>query len=394
MKITAVICEYNPFTNGHLLHLKAAREQTGADFVVCIMGGSFLQRGNPAFIDKYERAYTAVKNGADAVIELPEIYACAVADNFAFGGVRLANAIGANTLSFGSETGDTKKILEAAQILEDEPPLFKEILRAELDAGETFISARVKAFGAVSDNAVTQLLEKPNDILAVAYARQIIRGGYPIEIHAFKRETSAHGDNSVENAAPSASAIRKLFEEKGHSAIEGLVPEDTYISLLKQKTIDWERFETLLLYRLKTLNNTQLKDLPEVSEGLENRIFYSAHTSTNWAEFLESVKTKKYTEARIRRIATSAFIGIKKSVYESTNAAPPYISVLAIRKSVKDTLLKHFSPLNQFVLTRVLDFENPPKEIRPSVKIDYSAQGYLSLVLKTSEFDKRTKIVE
>ena len=177
MKTVAIICEYNPFTNGHLLHMRAAKEETGADTVICIMSGSFTQRGDAAVLDKYQRAEIAGRCGADMVVELPLIYAVSPADNFAYGAIKILSVLPeVKYLSFGSECGDTALLRKAANFLADEPDLYKEYLASFQSEGYSFPKSRSLALKKYADTFpeyadISEILEKPNNALAISYIR-------------------------------------------------------------------------------------------------------------------------------------------------------------------------------------------------------------------------------
>ncbi|HOO22912.1 MAG TPA: nucleotidyltransferase family protein, partial [Clostridia bacterium] len=214
MKVTAIICEYNPFTNGHLKHLKLAREETGADTVICIMSGSFTQRGDAAILSKYQRAELAVRMGADMVVELPLIFAISPADNFAYGAVKILSTLpDIEYLSFGSECGDANLLTKVARLLSDEPTDFKVLLQKFQSDGNSFPKARslaLKAYAELNPEYadISLMLEKPNNVLGIAYIMALKKFGLDnVKLHTIKRETD-YNNLAIEGDYPSASAIR------------------------------------------------------------------------------------------------------------------------------------------------------------------------------------------
>lgn len=328
MRVYGIIAEYNPFHKGHMMHIRAARE-SGATHIVAVMGGNFLQRGDIALLDKHKRTRAALLGGADLVVELPLPYACATAERFAFGGVGIVHALGCvDTLSFGSECGDTELICRGAQAVDD--PMVLTRMRELLDQGITFARARQIAVQEVFPGIGDKLFGQPNNILAVEYTRQIMRLGGGIKIHTIPRFGAGHHCMSPSGGIASASYIRKLILSGKAEKIPHFVPKSTCDIInnaieegCAPASIDL--LDRAVLARLRGMSRQDFADLPDISEGLENRLYSNIKTAGSTAELLSSLKTKRYTLSRLRRIVLSAFLGLQGNMCMQ---AVPYIRVL------------------------------------------------------------------
>lgn len=282
MKLAAIIAEYMPFHNGHKRHIELTREM-GADMIAVIMDGHISQRGDISPLARETRARAALVCGADIVVELPVLFACRTADVFARAGVETAYMLGADCLSFGSETGDIQKLREAAK---ERTPAD---IRAALARGESY--PRSLGSGASS----------PNDILAAEYLRAL--EGTGIEPMPIMREGSYH--SSEMGPFASASAIRSAVA-RGDSA-EIAVPAEARFQLDKMEFND--TFDTLRLAALRALSPEGIKKLPDVNEGIEN-LMYKAAALPTLAEALARAKCKRYTFSRLNRLCAHALIGL------------------------------------------------------------------------------------
>lgn len=339
MKIAAVICEFNPFHNGHKYLLDQIRSQ-GFDTIICVMSGSFTQRGEAAVSSKFERTRTALKNGADLVIELPTPYAVASAERFAKGGVEIIAATGVvEKVFFGSEAGDIEVIKKAALATENEK--VQELLKARMNQGEYYPSALEKAVEEVFGSEVSRVLKEPNNTLGVEYVKELLKRG--IEAGTVKRKAVAHDSNEAAGGFASASLIREMiFKGEG---VAPFVPCGDFSNPAKT-----EFGERAVLYKLKSMSAEEIATLPDVTEGLQNRIYSAARASATLEGLLAEVKTKRYTMARIRRIITSAMLGITKDL-QSTPV--PYLRILGMTEKGKEALSVISKKTNLPVITSV-----------------------------------------
>lgn len=398
MKTTAIICEYNPFTYGHMRHLEKAREETGADTIICVMSGSFTQRGDAAILDRYQRAELAARLGADMVVELPLVYAISPADNFAYGALKTVSALpGVEYLSFGSECGDVDLIVKAAEFSENEPEEFKQILTSLLAEGNTYPKAYSMAFDAYAENNPSYsdlkgLMNYPNNCLGVCYVKAAKKLGLNIKFHTIKREDNENADE-LGGEYPSASAIRRALRREQFEEVKKYVHPYCY-NYLKEINSDGLALNDLCLFRMKSINGYELENYydMDVAGGLHNRLKLAAMDSVTFDEFLEKAKTKKYTMARIKRICLYTLFDITRQTYEDAVACPPHVYVLALNKLRKD-ILPELNRSCQNVLLRYSDINKVDKSLRFLVKLDFRAQGTLNLVNRSQCFTKSLVLV-
>ena len=397
MKITAIISEYNPLTNGHAEHLRLAREETGADTILCVMSGSFTQRGEAAIADKYLRAEQAIYAGADIVVELPTIYAISPADNFAYGAIKTISAFpDVHYLSFGSECGDAEIIKKLANLLAEEPEEFSVVLRKYLKDGNSFPKSRAMA---LADYAAAHpeyadtvgILDAPNNALGVAYAVAIIKAGLDIELHTVKRLGSDHDSLDIDSPYPSSSAVRAAFKRGEMSKIAHAVPEKV-MGMLSVCRPQGDTLGDMMLFKMKNVSGYELEEYYDVSGGIHNRLKIAAATATDIDELLENTKTKNYTMARLRRICLYVLFDIKKSDYAACVEAPPYVQILALRSTRKD-ILSLLSMGCKNILTRYSDINRADKSLRYMVKLDFSAQGTLEIINRSNYYNKKMLLV-
>ena len=324
MKLAAIICEYNPFHRGHALQLAETRK-SGYDGIVCIMDGHLTQRGRFAALSKWDRAKAALLCGADAVVELPALLACRSADAFARAGVAIARALGAEALSFGCETDDLSLLRRAAAFQEDDD--FRAHLEAQLSRGVSFPRARGAALAACLKLSPEQAeaLSRPNAILAMEYLRALAAPGSPAPLVVLRR-----GEYHSPELGPyaSASALRAAAL-RGDQAGESALPDKARFQwplLSARREID-----DLFLWALRS-GPDFLATLPEISEGLENRVSAAARAAASAEEALEQAKCRRYTRARLDRLAAHALTGLTAELTRA-HPAPEYLRLLGAGNS-------------------------------------------------------------
>lgn len=298
----AVICEFNPFHYGHRYLLGEAKRITGTE-VLAVMSGSFTQRGEVALCSKFERAKTALENGADLVLELPSAYAVANAERFAKGGVDTAKLFSCvEYLAFGCEDDDLELLTKAAFARDDKK--VKEIIAERMDGGDYYPRAYEYAARQVFGDKAADIITKPNNILAAEYIRALDGSGIkPLPV---KRKGAQHDSDMTDGEYASASYIRTLLRS-GKDAGE-LLPE------VPREITYPEKLDTALLYKLRNMTAEEIRLLPDVGEGLENRIITAARSCPSVEALINEVKTKRYTRARICRILTCALLGITEEL--------------------------------------------------------------------------------
>lgn len=315
MKIIGVICEYNPFHLGHKKQLDQIRQIYGDNCgIVCLMSGNYVQRGMPAIFDKSLRAQAALASGADLILELPITYALSSAEGFAFGGVRILSKF-CDGISFGTERGNKESLLRTAQTLLS--PEFSQKLREQLDKGISFPAARAAAMENDCD-----LLQKPNDILAVEYCKAILTLNCSMEIIPITRRGNYH-DNVPDTKDPSATSIRQLIQTG--SNWKQYTPLVAYGIQSEGIVHNLSAGERAVLARLRTIEDTDFEALPFGSEGLWRKFMHACRDSSTVDEIISKTKSKRYTRTRIDRMIMCAYLGITSSMM---GAEPPYTRVL------------------------------------------------------------------
>lgn len=303
--MVAIICEFNPFHNGHKYILEKARALTGEP-VLAIMSGSFTQRGEAAICSKFERARTALQNGADLVVELPAVYAVASAQRFATGGVNIAKAFGAKYLAFGCESDDLTALKNAADALKN--PSVNSEIAILMKNGAYYPQAVEQAVRKVCGDSAADVLKSPNNILAVEYLRAL--EGSQIKPLPIKRVATVHDGEEISENFASASKIREMLRAgQDVSKFVPSVPADiTYT----------QNLERAIIFKLRSMTAEDFALLPEVVEGLENRLLSAVKHYNSVEEIIATVKTKRYTHARLRRIICCAALGITKELQSKT----------------------------------------------------------------------------
>ncbi len=333
MKILAIICEFNPFHNGHKYLIERAKELSGCDAVVCLMSGSFTQRGEMCRNDKFQRAKHAVISGADAVLELSAPFAVAPAEIFASGAVNILSSIPeVCAIAFGCESGNEKDFIKAAEILNNESELFKSTLSKQLENGESYIKSYCSAFTACGGNA--ELLNSPNNILAVEYVKAIKKRGANISIVPVKRIGAEYHDGELYGSFSSASGIRANAD---NPAVKDNMPPYCYEDFVAAKD-NSARFERLATDWLFMCEKDDLKRVYGCSEGLENRLKSLAFGNA-FGEILEKASSKRYSKSRIRRIMTANLLRLYADDTEKFLSADLQPKILAVKKQRADEIL-------------------------------------------------------
>lgn len=404
--VLGIICEYNPFHNGHLLHLNESKKACNADFTIAVMSGNFTQRGDVALFDKWTRAEMALKNGIDLVIELPVVYATSSAENFADGAIKILNSLGiVDYISFGSESGDIHLLNTVASILYNEPKELSNLINMQLKSGLSYPKARELAISTYfrGSKKYTEALENPNNILAIEYLKSLKKHKSTIIPITFKRSYSEYNSTSSRNGIASATAIRQLL--KNNKKIHRLVPFETYeIIENKLDTKDFLKdlsiFEKEIIFNLRRMSLEEISKLQDVTEGLENKIKYAANNFTTLDELIENVKSKRFTRTRIQRILIYSLLGITKKDINLSKRAIPYIRVLGFNKHGKKIIsaIAANNPKARIIISlkRFLD-SNPDNASRQFLSKDVLATNIYTLGLKenpVANLDYTHKIVE
>lgn len=334
MKISAVISEFNPFHKGHKFIIDKMREN-GATHIVAVMSGNFVQRGESAVYSKWDRAKACLKNGVDLVLENPLVYATASAQRFAYGGVNVIKGLGCvDELAFGSESGNIEELIKISEIIEKDE--FFATTQKFLTEGLAYPKAREMAIREDYGEDFGNVLVSPNNILACEYISECKKAGLDIDFFTVKRKNVEHDSENENNGFYSASLLRELIKNNEKST------DDIFESYRNScKVFDFTKLETAILVKLRSITENDFAKIPDVSEGMENRLCSAAQKACSLNEFFELVKTKRYTLSRIRRICICALLGIEKA---DVKREIPYVRVLGfndngreILKTAKDT---------------------------------------------------------
>lgn len=349
MKISGIICEYNPLHNGHLYHLEQVR-QSGAEGIVAVMSGNFVQRGDAAILDKFTRAKLAIQGGVDLVLELPVPYALAPAENFAMGGVAILTALGnVQEISFGSECGDIRFLSQAAQACRVCKTEYADVMDDFLRSGYSYPEVLSQMVAQLYGQETANVLRHPNNTLAIAYLNAIEEMHSPLRPVTIQRKGAGH--NSAQPAADgtaSATYIRQFFSEGGDC--RRMMPSYAWHTLrdasLAGHTGSMQNLERLILYKLRTTDPDELRSIAEVGQGLEHRL-YKAKRASSLEELLQSIQTKRYPMARLRRILLHILLDIRTADMQQY---PPYGRILAFndkgREILRDSKQKRLLPFS------------------------------------------------
>lgn len=344
-KVLGIIAEYNPFHNGHLLHLTKSKEETGAEYSICIMSGNFVQRGNTSIVNKWVKTEMALKCGIDLVLELPTVYSISSAENFAEGAIKLLNSLKiVDTVSFGSENSDIDILNRISGILYEEPKQYVEFLNEELKKGLSFPKSRENAILLyLNDQKYSNILNQPNNTLAIEYLKALKKYKSHIKPIAIKREKAFYNSNCIVDEYASATAIRNMIVNNQFNDIRKVMPRLAYDLLMqeienKQYVIDISKFEKEILYSIRRLSTADLKKFPEITEGLENAIKNAANSCNTLVELINIIKSKRYTQTRIQRILLYILLNItKKDMYISRKTVP-YARILGYSPKGKELI--------------------------------------------------------
>ncbi|WP_113927405.1 nucleotidyltransferase [Bacillus sp. P14.5] len=345
MKAAGVIVEYNPFHNGHFHHLSETRKMTNADLIIAVMSGNFLQRGEPAIVSKWSRAKMALKSGADIVIELPYAFATQHAEIFASGSVALLDAMKCSAFCFGSESGNIASFENTVEYLHNHDEQYNAFVQEYIKMGMSYPSALSKAFQSLNPDRSLVDLSLPNNILGYHYIHA--RNAIGSEMKAYtlaRKNANYHDEHFSDESIASATSIRKeLKKREGNvDAVHSFITESTLAELKDyQDTFgilhDWELYWSLLKYKILSSSSEELAGIYEIEEGIENRFKAAARSCSSFQEFMETVKTKRYTWTRLQRMALHILTNTTKEAMDA-HKSPQYIRLLGMTEAGRQYL--------------------------------------------------------
>ena len=380
MKAVGLVTEYNPFHNGHLYHLNKAMELTGADISVAVMSGDFVQRGEPAVLDKYTRASMALNSGVNLVIELPVNYAVSSAESFAAGALKVLDYIKADSIAFGSESGDIERLSKLAHILcDNEDMLYKEISKCTAN-GISYAAARQKTVEKLTDRDTAAMLTSSNNILAVEYLKAIIKNNYAIKPYTVQRQGDSYNDTDIRSDYASATALRGNLKADN---ISKYIPVKAGLILSSNtKYIYSDDITEALFTRLldilfassydKNVFIENVMQYPDVSKEIAGRLYKSAmdmitravpqgsgskcDVAFSFGSLCEHIKTKEVPLSRIKRALVRITLGIDKKHMEKYSNAP-YIRVLGFDKKGQEYLSYIKKTVEVPLITKTADYK-------------------------------------
>jgi len=375
MKICGIICEFNPLHNGHLYIIEKAKIQ--GYHVLCLMSGNFTQRGTPTILDKFSRAELAIRAGATAVIELPFIYAVNSADQFAAGAIKILKALNVDSIMFGSECGNKETLEKIANMQLHETQEFKRKLKEKLKLGVNFNDAYKSAMSDITnDKSVLSAISSSNDILGIAYMKEIIKQKANIVCHVIKRTDNGYNSSTPENKFLSASAI--CDKVKVGQEIQHFVPQYTKTMLENNSLFNYSSYMSILTYNIVNENYKNLNRIFGISEGLEYLIKNKIENHTEYEKFRNSLVSRRYRQTRIDKQLIYIALNLTKKQYKKAIKTPLTLNVLAVNKNNKD-ILSYLSKNKVKLIVRHKDYDKLNNKNKTSLNIDKLANTLYSI---------------
>lgn len=338
MRACGLIVEYNPFHNGHLYHVNRAKRESQADCMIAVMSGSFLQRGEPAIIDKFHRTKAALGSGIDLVFELPYVFAVQSSRLFAKGAVHTLQEIGAESLCFGSESGHISHFISTYKLFKEKEGDYRVSLKQALNKGESFPEASKKAYRDIGLTDQSINLSKPNNILGFSYVKTIFDNNLSIEPFTIKRISSHYHDKKINSPIASATSIRERLLSTNGLVLDDIIksmPHEmiSQLQLYQKETAlwhEWEKYFPLIYYRALTMSTKELASIQGIDEGIEHRILDTIKEATSFNDWVKAIKTKRYTWTRIQRMFVHLLTNTKKDELSMVHdlKGVPYIRLL------------------------------------------------------------------
>jgi len=369
MKIVGIVAEYNPFHKGHEYQLRKAKENSNCDYVAVVMSGNFVQRGEPALIDKFRRAESAIYGGADLVIELPMPFSCQNAELFAKAALTELKKLNITHLSFGCEDDDLESLKEAALIQINNKNL-KYIIKDELAKGISYPTALTNAINSVSNINIAHILKSPNNVLGIEYIKSSIKLNGNWDFTPVKRIGKNHNDIDISGRYDSATAIRKDIIKASEKIYTNSLTKKSN-EMIEQFYGVYNGYNSLdlylnyIYYKILDLGIDGLNDIYEVSEGLNNKIYSNIFIHNSIDNFIMSLKSKRYTYSKLRRILLNILLNIKKhdidnfmltNLESKTNIYNNFVKVLAFNDNGRQ-ILKHTKNSDTYIINKFSDYK-------------------------------------
>jgi predicted nucleotidyltransferase len=333
MKVLGLIVEYNPFHNGHLYHIKKAKEITSSDYIICVMSGNYVQRGEPAILNKWARTKIALNYGIDLVIELPFVFSMSSAEYFSMNAIKILDSIGiVDCICFGSESGKISNLMEISNLLTNENTEYSKTLKKYLSKGISYPLARQKAlfeyFQEHSHSDLSKEISTPNNILGIEYLKALKRLNSKIKPYTIARIGNSYDEQSITGNLSSATSIRNILNNDNISAdtayeqLKTTLPEKSYEILLDEIKngncpVKTEMFDDIIISTMRRYSAYDLKNIPYISEGLENKFKKNSDTFSTIEKVVKHTKSKRYTHSRIQRTIFNILVGLNYEDFES-----------------------------------------------------------------------------
>ncbi|MBM7552869.1 nucleotidyltransferase [Thalassobacillus pellis] len=368
MKTCGLIVEYNPFHNGHLHHLEQSKYTSGADCMVAVMSGQFLQRGEPAIMDKWHRTEAALLAGADLVVELPHLFAVEHSDLFSKGAILTLKELGVDHVCFGSEHGNIDSFIKAAETYNLNKEAFDEKLKQELSEGLSFPEAARSAYRMIGLTEGEVDLSQPNNILGFGYVKQVLKYAPSIQPLTIQRVKNAYHDEEITGKIASATSIRKeLLHHNTISEPAGLSFPDTTRQILNNYRHQtglwhsWEKYFPFLQYKVLTMTHEELAAIHSVDEGLQYRLKNVIKDVEDFHSLMEAMKTKRYTWTRLQRMFVHILCNTKKDTARGLLEKDrlPYVRILGMSKTGQKYLRKIKKHMEVPMINQAQQLDNP-----------------------------------
>ncbi|PID16407.1 hypothetical protein CSV63_00530 [Sporosarcina sp. P34] len=361
MIATGIVVEYNPFHNGHLFHLNEAKRLTDADVMIAVMSGHFLQRGEPAIVDKWTRARMALANGADLVIELPYAFSTAHAPQFAKGAVQILDALRCAYICFGSEEGRIAPFMNSLDTMNTQKELYEKTIKSSIQEGISYPNALRIAYEAISRTTEEPLadLSEPNNILGFHYMQAVKEiQSKMIAVTLERRGTHYHDTALPADTIASATGIRKQLFATDIAHVQSFMPTTSFELLRQQPHQSWDHLYPFLRYTILREGPEQLASIADITEGMEFALWRAAKEHATFQEFMHAVKSKRYTWTRIQRMLVHVLTGYRKST-RAQIASPSYLRLLGMSANGRSYLRTMKKEMTLPLITRVGSHKDP-----------------------------------
>lgn len=341
MKSCGIVAEYNPFHNGHKYQVEQVRRAMKPDVVIAVMSGNFLQRGEPALIDKWTRTKMALAGGVDLVIELPAVFAVQPADYFAKGAIQIMDELAVGAISFGVENGTAAEFLAGAKWMVENDECLTEVIKSDKYSSVPYAKQVEESIKELAPDFPLHL-NSPNNQLAFAYTKEVVKQGLEqqIELLPLQRYQAAYNEEQLneESTIASATAIRKTLQQS--QSVQSYIPEASYpyLDTASKQYVSWDDYYHLLKYQMTIQSEEKLRKIYQMTEGLENRLKSSLREQHHFTRFMNELKTKRYTQTRLQRLLTYVLLQWENEAVLNALDEKPALRVLGFSKMGREYL--------------------------------------------------------